>query len=109
MTTCWTWRKAKLNSRHGLEMRRVLHDVSPGGNKFRSDNELFSQECNKELPIEPGLCALRVLLGQVTEIGDLLEALEDQFDLPSQAIPFQNGVGGKGSSANVVKTITYFA
>src|ERR1035438_6691374 len=72
-----TWRKAKPNSRQRLACLDCLQAVSPGGKCARLGQNLVGQQRHKQLAVEPGFGALRVLLGQMAELGYLLETFED--------------------------------
>jgi len=92
-----------LNSRHRLGVRRrvervevvsLISLISLGGNGRRMVDESFGQECRKQFSVEPGLCTLGIVLGQMTELGDGHEVLEDQRDRPSNPIPFSDTIPG---------------
>ena len=68
-------------------------------------DQLVDQQCYEQFSVQPGAGAVVVALGQVAEPGQRLEALEDEFDLPAQAVPFASRAL-KLSSQNVVKTMT---
>src|ERR1035438_6529684 len=72
-----TWRKAKANSRQRLGCLDCLQAVSPGGKCARLGQNLVGQQRHEQLTVEPGFGALRVLLGQMAELGYLLETFED--------------------------------
>ena len=91
-----TCRNAKANTRQGLLwFASRLEGESPGGKCAGFLNELLSNQGNEQFAIQPGLGADRVILGKVAQLGDLFEALEDQFDLPAQPVGFQNAGNGK--------------
>ena len=90
-----TWWKAKANSRQGLWGRVDVHFVSPGGKRRGMAGEFLGHQGDEKFAVEPGLRALVVVLWQVAQLGDLLEALEYKFDLPADAIPLQDGVRGE--------------
>ena len=56
-------------------------------------DEFFGERGDKQFSIEPGFSALLIVLGQMAKLGNLFEALKDQFDLPPKAIPLQNQFG----------------
>src|ERR1035441_9585303 len=53
--------------------------------------------------------ALIVVFGQMAQLGDGLETLEGQLDLPAQAIALQHLPDGGGVAEQGVNTITYWA
>ena len=67
-------------------------------------DEFFDQEGDEQLAVEPSSGALGIVFWQMAQLGNLLEAFEDQFDLPTQAIPFQDLPALNSASAKVVKT-----
>src|SRR6516165_6391997 len=85
-----TWRSMKANSRHRLGCFLLLQAVSPGGKRACLRQNLVSQQRHEQLAIQPGGRTFLILLGQVTQLSDLLEAFENQFDLPAEAVPFQD-------------------
>ena len=87
----WTSLRTKRNSRQGLWGRRRRQFVSPGGNGAGVVDQLVDQQCYEQFSVQPGAGAVVVALGQVAEPGQRLEALEDQLDLPAQAVPFDRG------------------
>src|SRR5690606_12395786 len=48
---------------------------------------------DEELAVEPCLGAFVVVLGQMPQLGDLLEALENKLDLPANSIPLHHDAG----------------
>jgi hypothetical protein len=48
------------------------------------------QQRNEAFSVEPGFCAVVISLWKVPDLGDLLEPLKDQFDLPSVPISFEH-------------------
>src|SRR6516162_646219 len=85
-----TWRSMKANSRHRLGCFLLVQAVSPGGKRACLRQNLVSQQRHEQLAIQPGGRTFLILLGQVTQLSDLLEAFENQFDLPAEAVPFQD-------------------
>ena len=79
-----------LKSRQGLRVRRRLHVVSPGGNGLRVAQDFLDQQRHEQFAVQPSLGAVVIVLGQMPEPGQRLEAFEDQLDLPAQAAPFQH-------------------
>src|ERR1700691_6692555 len=71
-------------------LRRGCQGVAPGEKRSRSILHAFDQEPDKELSFQPGLGAEGVFLGQVAEAEDRLHPLEDQLDLPTQTVEFEN-------------------
>ncbi len=53
-------------------------------------DQILHQKCHRQLAVEPGHGAVGVVLGQVPELRQGLEALEDKLDLPAGAVPLQN-------------------
>src|SRR3974377_1307679 len=88
-----TWRNTKANSRHRLGRFLRRDAVSPGGKRARLRQDLVGQQRHEQLAIQPGLGAFFILLGQVTQLSDLLEAFENQFDLPPKSVPLQDQNG----------------
>ena len=89
-----TWLSANRNSRQGLWSLWRYQVVSSGGNGAGMTDQLVRQQRHEEFSVEPGAGACVVMLGQVAQLRQGLEAFGDRFDLPSQAVPFQNLVGG---------------
>ena len=78
--------------RQGLR-RRVCHGASPGGNGAGVAHQLLRQQRHEELAVEPGAGAVVLALGQVAELRQRLEALEDELDLPADAVPVEHPAG----------------
>jgi len=98
---------------HELELTPVtliwrFRTSYPQGKTTRALDEAFGDKGHKEFSIQPCLGALLILLGEMSQLGQLLEALEDQLDLPAQAVDLQDLLRVKDGGA-VVKTITYSA
>lgn len=104
-----TWWKAKENSRQRLGACRERQVVSPGGKGASVLNEFLRQKGDEQFPIKPGLGALLIVFRQVAELGNLLKALEDQFDLPAKPIASRVCSTENSFRGNVVSTMTYWA
>lgn len=86
----------RLISRHSLRLRRArLNEVSPGGNGVEHTDQALNQKRNQQLALEPCLGGDIVVLLQVSEENQRLEALEVELDLPSQAIDAQYARGAE--------------
>ena len=88
--------RTKRNSRHGLWGLHRRQLVSPGGSCAGVVDQLVDQQRHQEFAVEPGAGAVVVVLGQMAEPGERLEAPEDRLDLPAQAVPFENLAGAEG-------------
>ena len=69
--------------------------ISPGGNGAGMSDEFLDQQSNQHFAVEPSPGALGIIFGKMAQLCNLLEALEDQFDLPAKAIPFQDLPGAE--------------
>ena len=58
-------------------------------------SHFLRQQSDEEFSIKPGPRTLLVVLGQVPQLRNLLESLENQFDLPAQTIPLQHCLRGE--------------
>ena len=85
-----TWFSMNWESRQALRGRRRPQLVSPGGNSAGVADEFLHQQGHEQLPVQPGPGAVLVVLGQMAEFSQRLEALEHQFDLPPRAIPLEH-------------------
>ena len=52
-------------------------------------DEFLDQQSDQHFAVKPSSGALGIIFGKMAQLGDLFKALEDQFDLPAQAVPFQ--------------------
>ena len=73
----------------------------------RAWRQFLDQQSNQHFAVEPSPGALGIIFGKMAQLCNLFEALEDQFDLPAQAIPFQTCPALSSLSATVVKTKMY--
>src|SRR5271157_4719957 len=99
---CWTSWNTKANSRPRLRALVLWEIIAPGGKCARRLDYLFGQQRDEELPIEPCLRALLIMLGEMAQLRDLFQTLEHQFHLPAQSVGFQDPLGairGAGKSA----------
>ena len=87
---------ASWKSRQALGGRRWRQMVSPRGKGERVADQFLDQQGHEQFPVEPGLGALVIPFGQRPPLRQGLEALENQFHLPAQAVPPQDPLGGKG-------------
>ena len=85
-----TWFSMNWKSRQALGGRFRLQVVSPGGNGAGVAYEFFHQQGHEQLPVQPSPGALLVMLGQMAQFCERLEALENQFDLPTRAVPLEH-------------------
>jgi hypothetical protein len=58
--------------------------VPPGGKRNVALAEIFEQDGPEELGVEVGAGQLRILGGEVVELEEALESLEDELDLPAE-------------------------
>ena len=84
-----TWLSMNLNSRHALRGRYRRQVVSPGGNRGGMVDEFFRQQRHQQLAVEPRLGTFGVMFRHMPQLGQRLETLEDQLDLPPDTIPFK--------------------
>ena len=84
VTACST----KANSRQRLG--GCFDRISPGGKIACVRDEFFCEEGDEELSIEPSLRAVLVVLGEVAQFGELLEAFKKQLNLPAEAVVLQD-------------------
>src|SRR3954449_3645156 len=75
-------------SRHRL--RRSSKQVSPGGKSICSCNQMFGEQADKKLSMQPGACTRRIFFRQMSKAQDRLHSLKGQFDLPAQTVRFKN-------------------
>ena len=68
------WFNTNLKSRHALRGRRGRHVVAPGGNRAGVVEQLLHQQRHEQFPVEPRLGAVVVVLRQVPQLGQRLEA-----------------------------------
>jgi hypothetical protein len=59
-------------------------------------NEAFGEQGHKEFPIQPCLGAFVVLFGKMSQLGQLLEALKNQFNRTRPANAMVDGSGWPG-------------
>ena len=85
------------NSRHRLEGRVCMEWISPGGNGAGMSEELLDQQSDQHFAIKPSSGTLGIRLRKMAQLGDLFKTLEDQFNLPAQAVPFQDLPGAEFS------------
>ncbi len=78
-----TWFSMNWKSRHALGGRFRCPAVSPGGNSACVGDQLLHQQSHEQLAVEPSLGAFVVALGQMPELRQRFEALEDELDLPA--------------------------
>ena len=71
--------------------------ISPGGNGAGMNDEFLDQQSNQHFAVKPSPGALGIIFGKMAQLGNLFEALENQFDLPAQAIPIQDLPGAEFS------------
>ena len=53
-------------------------------------NDLFGKKRNEKLPVKPRFRALFIGFWQMAKLGQRLESLKYEFNLPSETIPFKN-------------------
>src|SRR6185436_6517013 len=76
--------------RHRQGGRLASQAVPPGGNRKVGVRELFEEHSGEELGEESGSSQFRILGRQMIEMEKALESLEDQFNLPAEAVNLQN-------------------
>src|SRR6266849_5054859 len=87
---CWIWLCAKLNSRVGLHGPPIREWVARGGNIAPDADQLLCQERDKQFPIKPSAGTAVVMLGHVPQLGEALQSLKYQLDLPTHTVRSQN-------------------
>jgi len=51
---------------------------------------LFSEHSDEKFAVESGSCTLLVRLGQVAKLGEGLQSIQSQFDLPADPVPLKD-------------------
>lgn len=67
--------------------------VSLGRNGAGMADELLGEQRHEQLAVEPGLGAVLVVFPQMTQLRQRFDALERQFDLPSEPVALEDHVG----------------
>src|SRR5215217_4205324 len=83
-------RYKKWTSRQRL--RRSCQLVAPGGKMLGVVEQSVQQQRHQQLAVQPGTTAVIPPLRQISQAEDRFHPLEAQFNLPTAAIPGQNGL-----------------
>lgn len=89
MACCIRW-SAKLNSRDGLYGPRRREWVTRGGNIAPDADQFLCQERDQQFPIKPSTGTAVVMLGHVPQLGEALQSLKHQLNLPTHTVKSQN-------------------
>ena len=76
-----------------MEGGRSLDDESPGGKRNEGLSQVVEEKGSEDFGVDEGGGERGVFGGEPIEIEEAFEAFEDEFDLPSKSVDFEDILG----------------